>query len=183
MHKLLACRLAPGALWASKQDDPSSAVDDDAAAAPPYPLPPLDASLSLADFVRSALLRSPLAHLYEMHQLLTALVSSSISVTSSPSPSPSSSVTTAYVPYRRLLQGSTINPTTHNNDNDDDDDDDNGGGGGGHALKGLPEGFQVQTIGRVELGSDGGGSDVTQLALKCLFLVGLGIGSGFSLGQ
>ena len=50
-------------------------------------------SLPLSQLVRAALLRSPRAHLYELHQQFTALLALS---TASPS------ITSAYVPYRRI---------------------------------------------------------------------------------
>lgn len=108
LQKLHGCRLREGTLWASTQADPSSAAASST----------LDTSLSLAQLVRSALLRSPRAHLYELHHQFTSLLSLS---TTSPS------ITSAYIPYRRIV-GS------------DEDD--------AMAFKGLPEGVTIKRIGR-----------------------------------
>lgn len=140
LQKLHRCRLRTGTLWASTQLDPSSSATSS---------PALDTSLPLAQLVRSALLRSPRGHLYELHQQFTALLSLS---TSSPS------ITSAYIPYRRLV-GSEEDDVI--------------------AFKGLPEGFKVERIGRAGAGAvEEGEGDVVQLALACLKLVGEEIGSG-----
>lgn len=84
LQKLLTCRLREGTLWASTQPEPSLSV---------LAATPLDTSLPLPQLIRSALLRSPFAHLYELHPLFTSLLALS---TSSPS------ITSAYIPYRRI---------------------------------------------------------------------------------
>lgn len=84
LQKLLACRLREGTLWASTQPEPSLSVLTSAS---------LDTSLPLPQLIRSALLSSPLAHLYELHPLFTSLLALS---TSSPS------ITSAYIPYRKI---------------------------------------------------------------------------------
>ncbi|GAA6060857.1 hypothetical protein JCM10212_006237 [Sporobolomyces blumeae] len=82
LQKLFALRLAEGTLWASTQSSPSKAIDSPDA---------FDPSLPLSSMIRSILLRSPAAHLYEFHSLLVALLS--VVQTTSPS-------TTASLPYR-----------------------------------------------------------------------------------
>ncbi|KAI5479516.1 endosomal peripheral membrane protein [Pseudohyphozyma bogoriensis] len=109
LQKLINCRLHQGALWASSQPEPSKSI---------LSLPPLEASTPIPQLVRSALLRSPLAHLYEFHPLFTSLLSLS---TQSPS------ITSAYIPYRRTT-GDGLEDSV--------------------AFKGLPEGFKIQKIGR-----------------------------------
>ncbi|KAM0751477.1 hypothetical protein T439DRAFT_287566 [Meredithblackwellia eburnea MCA 4105] len=139
LQKLLHCRLREGTLWASAETNPSSSVSS---------IPPLDTSLPLPKLIRSALLRSPIAHLYELHPLFTALLSLS---TTSPS------ITSAYIPYRRVANGGQSDEVT---------------------FKGLAEGFPVGKIGRPGDGEEEG--DVVQLTLACLGLVGLEIGAGSS---
>lgn len=109
LQKLQTCRLHDGALWASEHPDPSSSVVSGS---------PLDVSLPLTQLVRSALLRSPLAHLYELHPLFISLLSLS---TTSPS------ITSAYIPYRGIGHAEKSDA---------------------EAFKGLPEGFIVRKIGR-----------------------------------
>ncbi|KPV73179.1 uncharacterized protein RHOBADRAFT_2872, partial [Rhodotorula graminis WP1] len=65
LQQLLALQLAPNTLWAASQASPTEAI------ASPFPI---DASLPLPDLVRSALLRSPQAHLYELYPLLTDIL-------------------------------------------------------------------------------------------------------------
>lgn len=117
LQKLLHCRLLEGTLWASYQPSPSLSVQS---------LPPLDVSLPLSDLIRSALLRSPLAHLYELHQLFTSLLSLS---TTSPS------ITSAYIPYRRVAASGLPDHI---------------------AFKGLAEGFEIGRIGRPGDGEEEG---------------------------
>ncbi|GAA5873054.1 hypothetical protein JCM1840_007309 [Sporobolomyces johnsonii] len=145
LQKLLATRLREGTLWASAQPEPSNAVAS--------PLQ-LDTSLALPALIRSTLLRSPLAHLYELHSLFTALLSLSSS---------SPSIISAYVPYRRIV-----------GIRDDSGEE--------PSLEGLPAGFQVKRIGR--LSTAGAGEepegDVVKLVLACLAKVGDEIGAGGS---
>ncbi|GAA5930374.1 hypothetical protein JCM10213_001074 [Rhodosporidiobolus nylandii] len=110
LQQLLALRLPEGSLWASLQPAPSEAI------ANPFSL---DSSLSLSTLVRTAILRSPHAHLYELQPLLTAFLSLSNLVPS---------VTSAYVPHRELVARS----------ND-----------GEQTFEGLPAGIDVGKIGRV----------------------------------
>ncbi|GAA5886464.1 hypothetical protein JCM5296_001916 [Sporobolomyces johnsonii] len=146
LQKLLATRLREGTLWASAQPEPSNAVAS--------PLLRLDASLALPALVRSTLLRSPLAHLYELHPLFIALLSLSSS---------SPSIVFAYVPYRRIV-----------GIRDDSGEE--------PSLEDLPTGFQVKRIGR--LSTAGAGEepegDVVKLVLACLAKVGDEIGAGGS---
>ncbi|GAA5936680.1 hypothetical protein JCM1841_000223 [Sporobolomyces salmonicolor] len=144
LQKLLATRLREGTLWASAQPEPSTAVA--------WPLQ-LDTSLPLPVLIRSALLRSPLAHLYELHPLFTALLALS---TSSPS------ITSTYVPYSRVVGIS-------------DDS------GGEPSLEGLPSGFEIKRIGRLpSAGGEAFQGDVVKLVLACLAQVGAEIGAGGS---
>lgn len=117
LQKLYTCRLREGTLWASAEADPSKSA---------LSTTTLDTTLPLPQLIRSALLRSPLAHLYELHPLFTSLLSLS---TTSPS------ITSAYIPYRRIVG---------NSEGDD------------FVLKGLPEGFVVHKIGRAGAGEEEG---------------------------
>ncbi|KAK4051549.1 Endocytosis and vacuole integrity protein [Microbotryomycetes sp. JL201] len=83
LQRLIACRLRPKTLWASYEAEPSMAIKSE-------PTP------TFVDVVRSTLLCSPIAHLYELHQLLTSLLGLSVS---------SPSVVSAYVPSRRSSGG------------------------------------------------------------------------------
>lgn len=109
LQQLLALRLSEGTLWASGQPDPS------AAAVSPFSL---DASLPLSSLVRTALLRSPSAHLYELQPLFTDLLT--LANLAPP-------ITTAYTPSRHLVAL---------------------GDDRKQHFEGLPTGFEVGTIGR-----------------------------------
>lgn len=86
LQNLLSLRLREGVYSASLSPDPSSFVQQ-----PPLAL---DTSLPLPQLVRSIVLRSPLAHLYELHSMLTSLL-----MLSTVSPS----ITSAYIPQRLLV--------------------------------------------------------------------------------
>ena len=75
LQKLASCRLRPNTLWTSYQSADSS---------------------ESSNTVRSTLLRSAIAHLYELHQLLTSVLGLS---TSCPS------IVASYVPHRRISTG------------------------------------------------------------------------------
>lgn len=105
---------------------------------------PIDLTQPLPLLIRSILLRSSLAHLYDLHSLLISLLKLS---------KLSPSITEAYIPYRRVV-----------NQRDD-------------ALKGLPEGFNVGRIGRVEIEGERE-TDLVKLVLGCLERVGNEIGAG-----
>ncbi|GJN94193.1 hypothetical protein Rhopal_007267-T1 [Rhodotorula paludigena] len=139
LQKLLSLRLRPNTLWASYQPNPSAAIT-----APTQ----LDTTLPLSGLVRSALLRSPLAHLYELHTLFTDLLALS---------NLSPSITAAYVPYRRLVG---INPET-----------------GEGSFEGLPAGFTPSAAPRAKA-SEVEETDVVKLTLRCLSAVGKEIGAG-----
>lgn len=126
------------------------------------PAPNIDSDIPLRQLIRSALLRSPLAHLYELHPLFTSLLTLS---TSSPS------ITSAYIPYRRIAglpHGDALATPA--------------------MMKGLPAGFTPKRIGRaVQMNGDSDGMareearaemDVVQLTLGCLRKVGEEIGAG-----
>jgi hypothetical protein len=110
LQKLTSTRLREGTLWAGTQPDPSSAASS--------PLQ-LDTSLPLSTLIRSTLLRSPLAHLYELHPLFTSLLS--LAQTTPP-------INLTYLPYRYTV-GRTEN--------------------GQISYDGLPHGFKVKKTGQV----------------------------------
>lgn len=139
LQKLLSLRLRPNTLWASYQPNPSAAIT-----APTQ----LDTTLPLSGLVRSALLRSPLAHLCELHTLFTDLLALS---------NLSPSITAAYVPYSRLVG---INPET-----------------GEGSFEGLPAGFTPSAAPRAKA-SEVEETDVVKLTLRCLSAVGKEIGAG-----
>ncbi|KAM0789810.1 hypothetical protein ACM66B_006661 [Microbotryomycetes sp. NB124-2] len=142
LRKLVTCRLRPRTLWASYESDPTTAVKSS------------PASSSSDNVVRSTLLCSPVAHLYELHQLLTSLLGLSASTPS---------VVSAYVPSRRV-SGGTRGGDRHQSE-----------------LKGLPDGVQVGLVGSnsrdVVDGESEADRDVTALVARCLTLVGQEIGS------
>ena len=109
LQKLNSARLREGTLWASSQSSPSAAADS--------PLQ-LDTSLPLATLIRSTLLRSPLAHLYELHPLFTSLLS--LAQTTPP-------LQSSYLPYR-----STVGLSEE----------------GELSFEGLPHGFKVKRTGQ-----------------------------------
>ncbi|GAA6010582.1 hypothetical protein JCM10207_007749 [Rhodosporidiobolus poonsookiae] len=152
LHRLTSLRLPPNTLWASLQPSPSAAVSS------PPPIDPT-APGSLAALVRTALLRSPLAHLYELHPLLTDLVALARAAPSVAAP---------YVPQRYLSASSS-----------------SAEGEEGEKWEGLPAGFEVGRVGRRRAqGGEGGGAgdgemqDVVQLAVRALKMVGGEIGAG-----
>ncbi|GAA5982187.1 hypothetical protein JCM5350_003486 [Sporobolomyces pararoseus] len=108
LQKLLSVRLREGTLWASTQPDPSSAVFT--------PLQ-IDPTSPLSTLIRSTLLRSPFAHLYELHPLFTSLIT--LAQTTPP-------INLNYLPYR-----STVGRTESGEINYD----------------GLPYGFKVKRTG------------------------------------
>mgnify|MGYP001592173537 CR=1 FL=1 len=138
LQKLYHCRLREGTLWASTQDSPSSTV---------AAVTPLDLALPLPQLIRSALLRSPLAHLYELHTHFTSLLSLS---TTSPS------ITSAYIPYRRVA--GTGQPDQV-------------------AFKGLPEGVQIGRVGRAGDGEEEGDVVQLTLACLALVSEEIGAGA------
>ncbi|BGP03886.1 Endocytosis and vacuole integrity protein [Rhodotorula toruloides] len=144
LQRISALRLAPSTLWASTQPSPSSAI------ASPTPL----SSSSPRDLVRDAMLRSPLAHLYELHNLFTDLLEVARNELS---------IVQAYMP-QRLAVGLR----------EEDDE---------VEWEGLPAGCKVGAVGRRRrggVGHDEGEMDVAKLALRCLKLVGEEIGAGLS---
>ncbi|GAA5895692.1 hypothetical protein JCM8208_005301 [Rhodotorula glutinis] len=141
LQQLLALQLAPNTLWAASQAAPTEAI-----ASPS----PLDPSLPLPDLVRSALLRSPQAHLYELYPLFTDLLQLC---------NLAPSVTAAYVPHRRLVD---FDRET-----------------GEPRFDGLPAGFEIGVVGRARRGDEESGeSDVVRLVLACLARVGQELGAG-----
>ncbi|BGP35773.1 Endocytosis and vacuole integrity protein [Rhodotorula toruloides] len=144
LQRLSALRLVPNTLWASAQPSPSSAI------ASPTPL----SSTSPRELVRDAMLRSPLAHLYELHGLLTDLLEVARN---------EPSIVQAYMP-QRFAVGLR---------NEDDDGE----------WEGLPAGCKVGIVGRRRRGGAGQDEDemdVAKLTLRCLRLVGEEIGAGLS---
>ncbi|GAA5884135.1 hypothetical protein JCM6882_002154 [Rhodosporidiobolus microsporus] len=109
LQKTLDLELPEGTLWASSQPDPSEAVSSSFT---------VDASLPLPSLIRSVLLRSPRAHLYDLHPLFTDLLSLS---------NLSPSITSAYVPPRQLVGL--------------DED-------GQRTFEGLPAGVELGKVGR-----------------------------------
>lgn len=109
LQKLASMRLREGTLWASTQSSPS------AAATSPFSL---DSSLPLSALIRSTLLRSPLAHLYELHPLFTGVLALAQTTPS---------INLKYVPYRLTVGRSDS---------------------GEHTYEGLPHGFKVKRTGR-----------------------------------
>ncbi|SGY81478.1 BQ5605_C009g05501 [Microbotryum silenes-dioicae] len=132
LQHLTTLRIGGGTLFSSTQPDPTSAL------LVPPPLT-LDSPSGGPSLIRSALLRSPLGHLYELYPSLTALLSLSIV---------SPSITSAYIPYRRIV----------NSDPSSIEDE---------GLSGLPEGIQLGRIGRVKY-EEGQDTDVVKLTLGCL---------------
>lgn len=78
----------------------AASLDSDPTASAKSPAAPLSASFPLPQLIRSVLLRSPLAHLYELHPLLTSLLTLSIT---------SPSITSAYIPYRQIAASANDN--------------------------------------------------------------------------
>ncbi|KAL8279821.1 hypothetical protein RQP46_007671 [Phenoliferia psychrophenolica] len=138
LQKLFHCRLREGTLWASTQPSPSRTV---------AAVTPLDVSLPLPQLIRSALLRSPLAHLYELHPHFTSLLSLS---TTSPS------ITSAYIPYRRVAGNGQPDQV---------------------AFKGLPEGIQIGRVGRAGEGEEEGDVVQLTLACLALVSEEIGAGA------
>ena len=145
LQSLLRLRLAPNTLFAAYQADPSAALLRPAAVDPSQPLTLL---------VRSALLRSPVAHVYEVHSLLTDLLSLASSAPS---------VVSAYVPYRRIVGAGAAKGQ---------------GQGAEERWPGLPDGFKVGRVGREEEGEGEFGQDVVGLCLRGLRVVGEEAGVG-----
>ncbi|GAA5902486.1 Mon2p [Sporobolomyces salmoneus] len=114
LQKLTSIRLREGTLWASSQSDPSASASSTS--------PQLDASLPLPLLIRSTLLRSSLAHLYELHPLFTSLLSLA---------QMTPSINLNYLPYR-----STVGRTP---DSDE------------LSFEGLPHGFRVKRIGQTSI--------------------------------
>lgn len=144
LQRLVALRLAPNTLWASMQSSPSTAI------ASPAPL----SSGSPSAIVRDAMLRSPLAHLYELHRLLTNLLEVARN---------EPSIVQAYMPQRFAVGL---------RDGDDQAE-----------WDGLPPGCKIGVVGRRHRDGAGRGEkemDVGKLALRCLKLVGEEIGAGSS---
>ncbi|GAA6056217.1 hypothetical protein JCM3770_002092 [Rhodotorula araucariae] len=142
LQQLLSLRLFPNSLWAALQPFPSEAVAS--------PEPP-DAGLPLAALVRSALLRSPRAHLYELHPCFTDLLQLS---------SLAPSITAAYIPHRRLgILDAEAGVATY---------------------EGLPAGFDPAIVGRARRPDEKVETDVAKLVLACLETVGQEIGAGRS---
>ncbi|BGP52111.1 Endocytosis and vacuole integrity protein [Rhodotorula kratochvilovae] len=139
LQQLLSLRLFPNSLWASSQPSPSEAIASPSA---------LDASLPLTTLVRSALLRSPLAHLYELHPRFTGLLQLS---------NLAPSITAAYVPHRRLVG---LDAET-----------------GEASYEGLPAGFEPGVVGRARRTDEKVETDVVKLVLACLAAVGQEIGA------
>lgn len=83
LQRLLNSTLRQGSLRASFEADPTSAI---------LQPPPHDSALPLPQLIRTLLLCSTKAHLYELHPLLTSLLSLSIH---------SPSITSAYIPSKR----------------------------------------------------------------------------------
>lgn len=142
MRQLDSLRLFPNTLWAASQPSPSQAIVSPAA---------VDASLPLPELVRSALLRSPHAHLHELYPLLTDLLHLS---------NLAPSITAAYIPHRRLVD---LDPAT-----------------GEPRLDGLPAGFEVGVVGGGRRPDEDktGETDVARLVLACLAKVGHDLGAG-----
>ncbi|SCV74793.1 BQ2448_7822 [Microbotryum intermedium] len=132
LQYLSTVRIGAGTLFSSTQTDPTSAL------LKPPPLT-LDSPSGGPTLIRSALLRSPLGHLYDLYPSLTALLSLSII---------SPSITSAYIPYRRIV------------DSDPFKTDDEG-------LPGLPEGIQLGRIGKIGQ-EESQETDVVRLTLGCL---------------
>ncbi|GAA6033445.1 hypothetical protein JCM8097_001397 [Rhodosporidiobolus ruineniae] len=139
LQKLLNLRIPEGSLWASSQPNPSEAVSSPVT---------LDASLPIPDLVRSALLRSSQAHLYELHPLFTDLLSLS---------NLSPSIVAPYVPQRYLVSLAED---------------------GEQSFEGLPSGFEVGRIGRSGGKEERGETQVVKLVLAALAKVGQEIGAG-----
>lgn len=117
LQRLLHSKLRECTLWASYQADPTASL---------VLSPSIDTALPLPVLLRSLLLRSSLAHLYELHPLFTALLSLSIV---------SPSITSAYIPFRR---------------------DTGARGSDNITFKGLPDGFIVGRVGRSGVGETEG---------------------------
>ncbi|BGO96049.1 hypothetical protein NBRC10512_005991 [Rhodotorula toruloides] len=144
LQRLSALRLARDTLWASTQPSPSSAI------ASPTPL----SSSSPRDRVRDAMLRSPLAHLYELHGVLIDLLEVARS---------EPSIVQAYMPQRFAVGLREEDEEVE--------------------WEGLPAGCKVGIVGRRRrggVGHDEDEMDVAKLALRCLKLVGEEIGAGLS---
>ncbi|GAA5958007.1 hypothetical protein JCM3765_006230 [Sporobolomyces pararoseus] len=110
LQKLLSIRLKEGTLWASTQSDPTSSVST------PFQI---DSSLPLSTLIRSTLLRSPFAHLYELHSLFTSLLTLAQTTPC---------INLNYLPYR-----CTVGRTES----------------GEISYDGLPHGFKVKRTGQV----------------------------------
>lgn len=109
----------------------------------------LDINLPLPELIRSALLRSPLAHLYELHPLFTKLLNLSIK---------SPSITSAYIPYRNLRSANLVSGLPE--------------GFVRRKIGGKIE--EKEGVEEVKRES----SDVVMLVIACLELIGSEIGAG-----
>ncbi|BGP27996.1 Endocytosis and vacuole integrity protein [Rhodotorula toruloides] len=144
LQRLSTLRLAPNTLWAATQPSPSSAMASSTSLS----------STSPRELVRAAMLRSPLAHLYELHGFLTELLGVARN---------EPSIAQAYMPQRFAVGL---------RDGDEEVE-----------WEGLPAGCKVGIVGRRRRVGAGQGEDemdVAKLALKCMKLVGEEIGASLS---
>lgn len=139
LQNLLSHRLIEHSLYLSTLSIPSAKHGSS---------PPLDSSLPLPQLIRSALLRSPLAHLYELHPLFTKLLNLSIK---------SPSITSAYIPYRNLRSANMFAGLPE-----------------GFVRRKI--GGKMETEGGDEIKRES--SDVVVLVIACLELIGSEIGAG-----
>ncbi|GAA5977223.1 hypothetical protein JCM11641_003881 [Rhodosporidiobolus odoratus] len=145
LHSCLSLNLPSGALWASSQSSPSSCI-----------LTPFsyDPSLPLPQLVRSALLHSPRAHLYDLYPLFVDLLALSELTPAIKAPS--------WGPHMGL-------------ERDEE---------GKEVWEGLPGGIEVGRIGRsigypaAGAEEEEEGADVKRLVLRALKVVGKEVGAG-----
>lgn len=147
LQNLLSQRLIDHSLYLSTLPLPSSSYLSSSTT------PAIDYNLPLPTLIRSALLRSSIGHLYELHPLFTKLLNLSIK---------SPSITSAYIPYRNLSSGYSV-----------------GGLPDGFVRRkiGQPSELGEQNLNDpMQVVKER--NDVVALVIACLDLVGIEVGSG-----